>query len=280
MRRYFSDTKHRRFISDFQFLFRLIRNSHGELDLRLRDGYFNLYYRGNSMMAIYPRSSDYRVSIHKKFTRGVFEDVDARLEPIIDGAREDTKGYINYNVRPSMLHPFLQRQHLNRIQTRIKRVNHGEETTFEHALITDNQDREDYFIIDRQVRDPGTRYQMDLLGLRQAAGCSYEFEVIEVKMGNNPELAGRVAEQLNTYVNHVQSNAEEWAASYEKTYQQLRSTRIFEIPHYERIVIEPRVSGRIVVMGYSGLARPPVRTLEASYPGIRVQQMSHKLSVP
>ena len=277
MRRYFSDTDHCRFISDFQFLFRMIRSSHGELDLRLRDGYFNLYYRGNSMMAVYFRKSDYRVSINNKFTTGVFDDVDARLAPIIDTVHEDSRGYRNYFVRPAVLHLLLQRRHLDRIQTRIKRVNHGEETTFEHALITDNQDREDYFVIDRQVRDPGTRYQMDLLGLRQVAGCRYEFEVIEVKMGNNPELAGRVAEQLTTYVEHAQSNAGEWAASYERTYQQLRSTGILDVPHYERITIEPRVSGRIVVMGYSGMAAAPIRALKTRFPGICVQQMSHEL---
>lgn len=57
---------------------------------------------------------------------------------------------------------------------------------------------------------------------------------------------------------HTQSKVDEWAASYERTYRQLRSTGILDIRKHERITIEPRVSGRIVVMGYSGVVAAPI----------------------
>ncbi len=276
MHRYLNEVHFKRFIMDFGFLFRLIRQSHGELDLRLRDNYFSLYYRGNSMMKVDFRRSDYKISIHRKFVSGVFDRVDSRLEAIVDESHE-TANNVAYSVPPSLLYLFLQRAHLAKLGTRIKSVNQGEENTFEHALITDNLNRQDYMIIDRQVTEPGLGYRMDLLGLRQHHDSSYTFEVIEVKMGNNRDLASRVGDQLNTYLNHVHSKIGEWAASYEITYEQLRQTDIFKEPQYQRIRIEPRVAGRVVVMGYSGIAKVFIDELQENHPNIRIQQMSHLL---
>ncbi|NLI11422.1 MAG: hypothetical protein GX425_02060, partial [Peptococcaceae bacterium] len=43
------------------------------------------------------------------------------------------------------------------IRSRIKAINNGEEITFEQMIITDNMDREDLIIIDRQVTDEQLR---------------------------------------------------------------------------------------------------------------------------
>ncbi len=276
MRRYLNETNYERFISDFRFLFGLIRNSYGDLDLRLRDNYFNLYYRGNSMLKVDFQQSDYKISIHRKFCSGVFEGADPRLESIVENSYKPRE-YVYYYVPPSLLHVFVQRAHLDRLASRIKNVNQGEETTFEHALITDNMNRQDYMIIDRQITEPGLGYRMDLLGLSQREGSTYSLEVIEVKMGNNRDLVGPVGDQIETYVQHVRDNVEEWASSYEQTYYQLRQTDIFDHPEHDTIHIQPEVSGRVVVMGYSGRAEMLISKLKEKHPSVRVQQMSHQL---
>ncbi len=73
MKRYLDNIFFKRFINGLQFLFKLIRDAHGELDLRLRNNYFNVYYRGNSMLKIGFAKADYPVSIHQKFARDVFD---------------------------------------------------------------------------------------------------------------------------------------------------------------------------------------------------------------
>ena len=39
--------------NDFAFLCTRVRQECGELDLRLRDNYFNLYYKGNSLAKVH-----------------------------------------------------------------------------------------------------------------------------------------------------------------------------------------------------------------------------------
>ena len=73
MKRFFNDKNFKRLCGDFEFLVNKIKDYKGELDLRLRDNYFNLYYKGNSLAKVTPRSNDYEVSIHKRFSKEIFE---------------------------------------------------------------------------------------------------------------------------------------------------------------------------------------------------------------
>ena len=68
MKRYLSQQTYERVSRDFGFLFKAIRKSHGELDFRLRDGYFNLYYKGNSLAKVnIPRKYIFTISsLHAK----------------------------------------------------------------------------------------------------------------------------------------------------------------------------------------------------------------------
>ncbi len=273
MKRYLDEKNLNNFISDFKFLFKLIQRSNGEYDLRLRDNYFNIYYRGNSMMRINFQKEGYKITIHEKFTENVFKKED-RFSKIIHEAKLDN-GYYNYYVSPDLLHPFLQSEHLKKIAARVKKVNYGEEIAFEQALITDNLNREEYMIIDRQVTEPGLGHRMDLLGLRQVHNNNYALEVVEVKLGNNIELKESVARQLSTYLKHIKDNFDEWKESYENTYKQLKQTNIFAEPVYDEINITPELDGRIIVIGYSGIADVYIKKLKQKNPKINVQQIKH-----
>lgn len=276
MKRYLDDSFFKRFIQDFQFLFKLIRNSHGELDLRLRDNYFNIYYRGNSMMKVNFRKKGYQVVIHKKFAEGVF-DQDNRFLEVLHTVKR-LKGYHIYNIGPELLHSFLQQKNLKRLASNVKKVNHSEEITFEQTLITDNMNREDYLVIDRQVTEKGMGgLRMDLLGLRQGEGNTYAFEVIEVKLGNSNELKRDVGLQLDRYISRIKANNADWKQNYEKVYRQLKQTEVFDKPSIEAINILPEVSGRVVVIGYSGIAKKNIKILKQNHPDIIVNQMEHLL---
>jgi len=115
-------------------------------------------------------------------------------------------GYVLFVVKSDQLHPLFQKKHLGEFCSRIKAINNGEEITFEQMIITDNMDRGDLIIIDRQVTDEQLRLKrMDLLALKQVEARKFGFLVIEVKLGNSPELREKVAEQLDFYVSHIRN---------------------------------------------------------------------------
>ncbi len=64
-----------------------------------------------------------------------------------------TEGYATVAVGPKLLHPLFQLNHLKKVFQQIKVVGHSDELVFEQDLITENRDREDLIIIDRQVCD-------------------------------------------------------------------------------------------------------------------------------
>jgi hypothetical protein len=276
VKRYLDDEHFKRFKKDFQFFFKLIRDSQGELDLRLRDNYFNIYHRGNSMAKIKFNKTGYQIAIHQKFVEGVF-DQDQRFSKALSTLNR-LEDYNLYSISPELLHPFLQRKNLNKLASNVKKVNYGEEIVFEQAIITDNMNREEYLIIDRQVTDKELkRRRMDLLGLRQISGSTYAFEVIELKLGNSSELKADVGMQLESYVSHIKANITEWKENYEKVYQQLKQAGLFDQPSAVEINITPEVSGRVIVVGYSGIARKNIDTLKQSYPDLNTEQKTFLL---
>jgi len=175
---------------------------------------------------------------------------------------------------------FLQQKHINQFCSRIKKVNYGEEIVFEQALITDNLERDDLIIIDRQITDKAlSRKRMDLLAIEQieAKSNKYRFLVIEVKLGNNPELENDVAKQLDGYVKHIEKHFNDYKMCYEKMYEQKCQIGLLNARAFLSIEIEKPVKGVVVVGGYSILARKSITDLKATFPELRVRQFKYKL---
>ncbi|MDF1500082.1 MAG: hypothetical protein P1P76_06420 [Anaerolineales bacterium] len=274
MQRYLKDWQLTRVSKDFEFLFDKIRKSRGELDFRLRNGYFNLYFKGNSLAKVTVRREDYLVEIHYKFIPPGFFDGDERFK----GTAVKRGAYLVYNLTAKDLHPFFQTKYLERIGRNITLVNYGEEITFEHLLITDNLEREDFYILDRQVTETALRRsRMDLLALTQVEGKHYRFLVIEVKLGNNPELEGKIQEQLESYTAHLESHFEAWKRGYEETYRQMKSFGLFDFPSHAGIEIVEGVQSMICVGGYTGVAEIALAKLLSRFP--RAQAMLFKQSI-
>lgn len=269
--RYLSEAHLERMKSDFRFLIKSVSRSSGEIALALRDGYFNLYYRGNSLAKVtFRQNTKYEVAIHRKFIDGscgerYLQDHQVRCA--------NTTSYSTFTLSPPQLHPFFQRKHIDDFQRRIKVVNYCEETTFEQMVVTDNLNRNDILIIDRQITDHDLNgKRMDLLALKQIDCNRYHFQVIEVKLGNSPELRNDVATQLSGYLSHIEQHFSDYKKCYEKNYRQMREMELLDHQIFpsETIEIVDPVKGLVLVLGYSGMAKAQLAHLRKNHSYLQV----------
>ena len=118
------------------------------------------------------------------------------------------------------MHPFYQIKHLYQFASRVNEIPAGE-LAFEQAIMTDNLNRTDIIIIDRQITDSDLkRKRLDLLALKQVDGIKYHFALLEVKLGKNTELKGLIKSQLDGYIDHVRTHFNEYKDCYEKQFLQ------------------------------------------------------------
>ena len=276
--RFFNQTNFKRMEDDFKFLIKIIKDKdfRGEFDLALRDNYFNLYYKGNSLAkVVFSKGDSYRISINKKF----FSKTDADKDIRFFTTKKRKGAYFEIGLDKKLLHPFFQKKYIKQFISKIRKVNNGEEITLEQVIITDNLEREDIIIIDRQVKDKELKKRMDLLALYQVEKNKneYSFCVIEVKLGNNPELKDEVAGQLDDYVSHIDKNIDDYICCYEKQYEQKKDLGLISIPKYKSIKIVPLVNGLIVVVGYSGIAKAQIAQLKSNHRGSNVKSFVNLL---
>lgn len=276
MKRHLDGLNFETFLKDFDFLFKIICNSKGELDLRLRNNYFNLYYKGNSLAKVEFKDEGYEITIHEKFV-GRDDDEIFKDDNRFFKQGKPMGNYLEYTVPTELLHPFLQAKHLRRLYSNVKNVNYGEEIAFEQMIITDNMERDDWFIIDRQVTEAYFQKRMDLLALKQIKENKFQFVVIEVKLGNNSDLEGKVADQLNHYVAIINDNFDDWKQSYQNYYLQIKPTGIFNSPSFKSVEIIKDVKGMVAVGGYSRVATEKIENLKSKHPEIEVKQFSNRL---
>ena len=274
IKRYFSDVNFERLKRDFGFLMKTIRQSNGELDLSLRNAYFNLYYKGNSLAkVVFKPSGSYEVTVHEKFLAETGIAKDKRFKVL------KKRDYFQITTQQKNLRALFLTKYLKKLCANIKKVHYGEEIAFEQSLITDNLSREDIIFIDRQVTDTGLkRKRMDLLALSQVKGNQYRFLVVEVKLGNNLELRQEVSKQLAQYISHIEKHFTDYKKCYEQHFVQKRELGILDIPKTTSIEIIPGVKGLIIVGGYSKIGSAMIRYLKESYPSLLVKQFDYKLS--
>lgn len=285
--RSFNDGIPERVKSDFDFLIERVEKENGELDLRLRNNYFNLYYKGNSLAKVNVKDCPYLIEINKAFINVTKDDskeaIAEKKKEVIDEYRfgsPKTKGdYLVYSVDTKNLHAFLSKSVINKLYSRIKDCNFSEELVFEQLLIADNRNRRDFIIIDRQIQGGALgQKRIDLLALRHTGiGNKFNFEIIEVKMGNNPELSGDVADQIQGYVQGMESHFDEFKACYEKTYSQMKTLGLLKAVDFDQIDIERPVHGVIVVGGYPGLANTAISILRREHPALLIKAIDYKL---
>ena len=281
--RYFSKDVFPRIKRDFKFLVEKIIKSGFEYDLQIRDNYLNLYYKGNSLAKVTPQKTRdrYEISIHTKFFLGTSAANDARFHPPPQEKDNEEKGkYVRLTVPSSLLHVLFQKEYLDQFSSNIKEVGFQEEMTFEQMLITDNVNNPNLIIIDRQVRERGReiRTKIDLLGLSRIKSEDYQFCVIEVKLGNNPELAGKVVDQLKGYMQRIDKDFDAYKNCYQINLRQKQELGLIRTNLRPNIV--KGTLGIVVVGGYSGLAEKAIGKLkESRLPDIRVLQLINLIDI-
>jgi hypothetical protein len=167
-----------------------------DLDLQVRDGYINIYFKGNSLLKLTEKSSDlYAVDIHQKFLGG-FE-----LGPFTD----------NRSVQA-----FVSR--IPEIKENI--IIHGKsslEIEYEQLIIRANnqepRNTTEYFIVDRQYTETGQRF--DLTGIfwsREGRNRNRKAlpALIEVKFALNSDIKN-IASQVEGYYTSISEKIEDFA---------------------------------------------------------------------
>lgn len=266
-------------VDDFGFLIEKIKTSGYEYDLQIREDYFSLYYRGNSVGKITYIKKDqvYKVNIHSKFVNDKIRD---KFGPVIK------ENYQIFTIERHQLHPLFSVDNLNSISMKVKKNIFQEEVIYEQMLVTDNVGRDDLIIIDRQVSDKVSSTKMDLLSLKKNGNSDYQFCVLEVKLGNNKELEGTkddkkkkgVNNQLAEYIKRIEDKFDDYKACYEKNLKQKERLGLLTLPKEFKIV--PGVLGVVVVMGYSGMAEKKIQELTKIDPDIKVILLSNRLDIP
>ena len=280
IKRYLNAERFEKAKKDITPLAGLVNRSYGEYSLQLREDNFNIYYQGNSMAKVTLHSNNtYSAAIHKKFLEG---NIGEKLS-IYSKKTNRKDEYEYFRINPGEFNQFFQSNHLSRIAANIRKVDNGEEITFEQVLITDNPPTKNFIIIDRQVAAHGYKAQMDLLAVvRDSEDKPFHFLIIELKLGKNPELCGKVAEQLNEYIDHLKTNVNDYINCYKENYRQKKQLGLFDPSLPLEIDIDNRnVSGLIVVGGYSQLAQKAFPSLNKMIKekqwAIKVQQLRNEI---
>lgn len=271
----------KRIKNDFSFLVKNFKldNYRREYYIALRENYFNIYFKGNSLARIdFLKNGDYNFKIHERFYK------DTKAASMVEEKELKLSEWGSYKVikldQKNLKH-FLTMEHIKGFASKICEVNHSEELRLEQVVITDNSEREDIIIIDRQVADKDVKKRVDLLALKKVEGSEkiYSFLVIEVKLGNSPELKGKVAEQLSAYVKHIEDKFEDYRACYLKHFKQKKEIGLIEKPEYEDIEIIKSVEGIVLVLGYSGIAESRIKTLRKEYWDLKVKPIYYWLDL-
>jgi len=269
IKRYFTDDVFNNIKGDFKFLVDKILQSGFEYDLQVRDNYFNLYYKGNSIgkIAFTKRTGLYHIRIHHKF---IDQRIRERFKP-----QEET--YLTFILPKEKLHPLFSQRNLDSMSQKVKAIYFQEEVTFEQMIMTDNVNRKDFIIIDRQITDKTAKTKMDLLALVKQTNNNYQFCVIEVKLGNNPELKGNVIKQLQGYMHRIEYHFKEYKQCYELNFKQKQELGLLD--RSLTINIVPKVLGVIVVLGYSGLAQKSIAKLKEKDPSIKILHLKNVIDL-
>jgi hypothetical protein len=143
--------------------------------------------------------------------------------------------------------------------------------------MTDNVNRKDLLIIDRQVVDKFNKTKMDILTLKQKSGDDYQFCIVEIKLGNNPELRGDVSTQIKGYIERISNHFQDYKKCYEINMMQKQAFGL--VNQSLNINIVPGVLGVVVVLGYSGIAQKSIKELKQKDPSIKVLHLKNIIDI-
>lgn len=184
-----------------------------DLDLFIRNGYINIYFKGNSLLKLTEKKGGgYSVEIHRKYLQGL------KLRQISD--RDDVDRFLE-------ILPFLKENILHHGQPSL-------EIEYEQLIVRANNNEKrnntDYFFIDRQYT-LGDNYRIDLMGiywppLRRQGDTVYPC-LLEIKFALNTDIR-KVDQQLMDYYQLIEESPEEVARDMQSSLQQRLKLGLFD----------------------------------------------------
>lgn len=213
------------------------------LDVRLRPGYLNLYFRGRSMARIVGRRhGPHKLWIHAKYAAGC-----------IGGFAGQPRGsYLVFDVDAGFA-----KAYTTELRSLIRRAAEhvGHEENVELDLLRHNAASAEVFCFDRQVQMPGIRRRLDVVGL--TAGRAPALVAIEVKRHPDNRIQS-APQQLHDYMEIFDRRGEglrcDVAESYRRVCTQLRRLGL-PAPEPSRITPRMPVTGLLVVSHYNCRSR-------------------------
>ena len=120
-----------------------------------------------------------------------------------------------------------------------------------------------------------------MLALKKTNRGKYKFVVLEVKLGNNKDLEGKVVDQIIAYMFSIRNNIKSFKKCYETNYAQKKEIGLFPDYFPDSITIDDKVDGKIVVGLYSKIGEQYINKLTKKYPkwkkGINIIQFKNEL---
>ena len=214
------------------------------LDVRLRDDYLNLYFRGRSLAQIGGRCrGPAKLKIHHKYVVA---------NRVGDRAGRRRKDYCEFDVDAAFAEVYAA--HVDTMIERARR-HAGPEEDVELRLLERNDSTAAVCCFDRQVQVPGTRRTLDLVGL--LAGRVPALMAIEVKRYPDPRIQ-EVPQQLHEYLEILDPTHEglraDVARSYRTVCEQLRRLGL-PAPDPRQITVGMLVKGLVIVSDYNPRSR-------------------------
>jgi hypothetical protein len=176
-----------------------------ELDLEIREGYINVYYKGNSLLKLTEtKSLQYKAQLDKKFLKGV--------DLSLDFSKDTVKQFIE-NI------PLLK-------QNIVKHGKHSLEVEYEQMIIRANnfemRNNTEYLVVDRQYANNDGRF--DLTGIFWDRNHRRKKQVVpiclmEVKFALNTDIKD-IHNQLTRYYESIKSHTAEIAEEMQDVFRQ------------------------------------------------------------
>ena len=214
------------------------------LDVRLRDNYLNLYFRGRSLGRIVGRRRHpAKLEIHHKY--------------VVANRIGDCAGRLSGNYCAFDVDAAFAEIYATRLDTMIKRARDyvGREENVELRLLERNDSTVAVCCFDRQIQVPGTRRTLDLMGF--LAGHVPALVAIEVKRYPDPRIQD-VPQQLHEYLEILEPTREglraDIARSYRTVCEQFRTLGL-SAPDPTLITAGMPVKGLVIVSDYNPRSR-------------------------
>jgi hypothetical protein len=190
-----------------------VRNDH-DLNLEIRDGYINVYYKGNSLLKLAEAGSllHYKGDIHKKFLEG--------LDVSLDFTEETAPRFIK-NI------PWIK-------ENITKYGQNSLELEYEQMIIRANnfepRNNTEYFIVDKQYVINDGRF--DLTGFywsrdSRQTNRSAQVCLMEIKFALNQDIQDLHA-QLTRYYDWIKDHAAQIAEELEMVFKQKLALKLYD----------------------------------------------------